>query len=212
MIRLFLSTADLGGYLFRITDNGGATADRYTVIFSDGDYLGLSGSPSHPQGFSQWGESIDVANVAERVEEGEEVDLSWGCLPEQVRGHILSRLNEGWADYLATLEAGKVPVSREAAEVNEGIHSSGGVGIYRHEDGKLWVRLDGSEQADDRGPYDTAREALLATLPDHYSLAGPEYHSTCVNDGPQTETAHPEIMAAVAALEARVEDAEPERC
>ena len=41
-MRLFETGADLGEYLFRITDNGGETADRYTVIFSDGDYLTMS--------------------------------------------------------------------------------------------------------------------------------------------------------------------------
>ena len=30
----------------------------------------------------------------------------------------------------------------------------------------------------DRGPYLTTRQALAATLPDDYSLSGPEYHSS----------------------------------
>ena len=42
--RLFISLKELAdsGYIFRITDNGGATLDRITVIFCDGDHLSLS--------------------------------------------------------------------------------------------------------------------------------------------------------------------------
>jgi len=36
-----------------IFDNGGATADRYTVIFSDGDMIAASTQPFHPQGIGQ---------------------------------------------------------------------------------------------------------------------------------------------------------------
>lgn len=208
MSDLIRDAAELGGYLFRITDNGGATADRYTVIFSDGDYLSLSAYPDSPLGVSQWGEQIDLAGVAERVEEGEEVDLSWGCLPESIRAHVLSRINEGWRDCLEAGEAGLrgFAKSREAAEVHEGLHTSGGTGIYAAGSG-FCIRLDSDNAGDDRGPYETFREALLNTLPDPYGLAGPEYHSPVINDGPQTDTAYPEILAAAAALEAKVREA-----
>jgi len=54
-----------------IYDNGGKTADRYTVVYAPfypatagGDrpyfpYVGMSGEPFHPQGFCQHGETED---------------------------------------------------------------------------------------------------------------------------------------------------------
>lgn len=57
----------------RVYDNGGETRDRYTVVYTGRYrhktggvfwYLGMSGSPYHPQGFGQHGESerqIDTA-------------------------------------------------------------------------------------------------------------------------------------------------------
>ncbi len=44
---LFRDAGDLGEYLFAILDDGGASGDRLTVAFSDGDYLALSRDPSH---------------------------------------------------------------------------------------------------------------------------------------------------------------------
>ncbi len=210
--RLFESAADLGGYLFRITDNGGATADRYTVVFSDGNYLTLSAGPSDPQGVSQWGERIDVAHLANCVEIGQEVDLSWGCLPENVRAHVLSRANDMWRDFLANVEAchpDAVKPSRADAGANEGGPECGGQGIYRK--GGLYFINRGEGADDDLGPFDTARAVLLASLPDEHDLSGPEYYSDALgNDGgDHTDTAHPEIMARVAALEERVSGAGP---
>lgn len=209
-MRLFETGADLGEYLFRITDNGGETADRYTVIFSDGDYLTMSAYPSHPQGVSLWGEAIDVQGVADRIEAGEEVDLSWGCLPESIRAHVLSRVNEGWRDFLEAVAA-KAPhavaPNRDAAEENDGLNSSGGKGLYLDDAGAYWIKRDNYEQGDDYGPFTDPVTALRWTLPEAYSLAGEEYHSTVMGDGaPHSETAHPEIMAAVAALEAKREN------
>ena len=54
----------------RVYDNGGETADRYTVVYTGNynagvprnvactQYVGMSGSPYHPQGFCQHGESF----------------------------------------------------------------------------------------------------------------------------------------------------------
>ena len=50
-----------------VYDNGGKTADRYTVIYQPRyvpgfgkvyEYLGMSGAPTHPQGFAQHGETL----------------------------------------------------------------------------------------------------------------------------------------------------------
>jgi hypothetical protein len=43
-----------------VFDNEGETFDRYTIIDQQGDMLGLSDDPTHPQGFSQFaGNCVD---------------------------------------------------------------------------------------------------------------------------------------------------------
>lgn len=202
MPQLFPNAASLAGHLFRIMDNGGASADRYTVLFSDGDALCLSGSPSHPQGVSMWAEGMDPATCEEWAETGAAVDLGFFDLPEHIRAHVLARVNEAWRDCLESIEAGgNVPTERAAAFPNEGTHLCGAEGIYST-GGRFFVRLDGPPE-DDRGPFDTAAEALRASLPDCYGLAGPEYHSPVISDS-DVGQADPERAAAVEALEARV--------
>jgi hypothetical protein len=206
MTDLFQSADDLGEYLFRIIDNGGASADRYTVATSDGDGFALSGAPSHPQGVSLSIEDLDPAYMETEVSEGRAVDLGWHDLPAHIRAHVIGRLNAAWGGYLADLESGGIPAERARAEVNEATHRDAGKGIYGTP-GAYFVRMDGPAE-DDRGPFATAREALLATLPDHYGLAGPEYHSTATNGASEAGEPSPEVAAAVAALEARVEAGE----
>lgn len=210
MLELFPTVADLAksGYVFRITDNGGASADRYTVIFSDGDYLAMSGAPSHPQGVSLSGDCIDLQGVAERVESGEEIDLALGDLPDGLAEHIRFRLNQGWADFLEAVDTNKpdaVAKTRELADPNEGLCDQGGIGIYAAGDG-FCVRLDTDDAREDRGPFMNARDALLATLPDQYSLAGEEYHSTVTVGRLEPDS---EVLAKVADLTA-AEDAKYE--
>jgi hypothetical protein len=187
MADLFATVADLAksGYVFRIQDNGAATADRYTVVFSDGDYLALSAFPSHPSyGVSLWGENLNPQTLADDVENGDAVDLALGDLPEGLADHIRARINEAWRDFLEAGEAGDpsaVAPDRETAQTYEGLHDQGGVGIYRAPDG-FRVKDDNSygaadPQAADPGPFATFREAFLNTLPQDYSLSGPEYHS-----------------------------------
>lgn len=206
-LRLFHSEKELAasGYIFRIQDNGGATVDRYTVAFCDGDYLSLSACPSHPLGVSQWGERIDVQHLQEEAEQGRAVDLQFGDLPDSIRAHVVSRVNDGWRDFLNRVRLGDpsaVADDRESVdELNEGIHDSGGKGIYRDTNGAYWVAMDGGP--DDRGPFATPRAALAATLPDEYSLSGPEYHSSC---DASSLNPMPHVVQAIAALEARVSE------
>jgi hypothetical protein len=199
-MNVFEKPEDLSDYLFRIVDNGGSSADRYTVVFSDGSYLGMSGSPTHPQGVSMWGEGIDPQVLEDWVEEGSAIDLALGDLPPHLVQHILDRNNEGLEDLLDAVEQ-KLPHAvsdtRDAAEANEGGSDTLGKGIYL-KDGKYMVKMDGGP--DDRGPFDSAREAVLNTLPDEYSLSGPEYHSGV---DLLRMTPDPAVLAAVKALEAR---------
>jgi hypothetical protein len=207
----FPTVAELAasGYVFRIQDNGGESADRYTVVFCDGDYIGMSGAPSHPQGVSIWGEGIDPAAMVEWAEEGRAVDLALGDLSEYLREHIRARVNEAWRDFLEAGERGDpsaVAPNRAAAQTYEGLHNQGGVGIYRAPNG-FRVKDDNSygepdPQAADPGPFATFREAFLNTLPQDYSLSGPEYHSP--EDVGRLEPSA-EVAAELAALEARVD-------
>lgn len=200
MADVFAKPEDLSDYLFRIVDNGGSSADRYTVVFSDGSCLSMSGNPTHPQGVSLCDEWIDPQIVAEWVEKGEAVDLALGDLPEHLVQHIMFRNNEGLEDFLASVEAmdsSVVAKNRESAEANEGLYDSLGKAIYT-EDGKFFVRMEGGP--DDRGPFETAREVVLATMPDQYSLAGEEYHSTV---DVMRLAPSPEVLMAVSELEAR---------
>ena len=42
----------------RCYDSGpDGSIDRYTVVYPDNSYVGMSGAPFHPQGFCQYGES-----------------------------------------------------------------------------------------------------------------------------------------------------------
>lgn len=82
-------------------DNGGATLDRYTV-FPRGRgwgpvwnparrqrvrmFLGLSSAPSHPFGFSQWGEDTPGRHLGRRI--------AWANLPEHIRQHATARIAE----------------------------------------------------------------------------------------------------------------------
>jgi len=203
MKRVFEKPEDMSEYLFRIVDNGGSSADRYTVVFSDGSYLGMSGSPTSPQGVSMAGEDIDPQVLEEWVENGEAVDLALGDLPKHLVDHILYRNNEGLEDFLEAVE-NKAPhavsADRDSAEANEGIYDTLGKGIYLVGD-QYMVKMEGGP--DDRGPFDTAREAILATMPDQYSLSGPEYHPGL---DVMRMTPDPEVLEAVAKLEARRND------
>ena len=112
MTDLFPTLDDLKPFIFRITDNGGESADRYTVITNDGDYYAMSGAPFHPQGVGMTGEGIDVQGVAERVEAGVERDIRWHDLPADCQRCVHDGLNMGYADYI---EAAPAATSREEA-------------------------------------------------------------------------------------------------
>jgi len=76
-------------------DNGAKTIDRYTVLIGapfwcdymgrDVPYIAMSDAPTHPQGFSQWGEMPS----ANRAACGKHV--AWLDLPEHIRAHVIAR-------------------------------------------------------------------------------------------------------------------------
>lgn len=197
MSELFQSYADLESFIFRITDNGGATSDNITVLFCDGDSLILWGD----SGASNWYEGDIVQAMQDSVEEGREVDLQFGNLSEANQRAVLYRLNEAFGDYLSDCEAGKhIARNREVAEEFEGSYNSFGQGVYRAPDGYYFVKHENGNE-DDYGPFEEVREALLATLPTDYSLAGPEYHSPyCAGSVNASE----EAAEALAKLKAKV--------
>ncbi len=201
---MFVDMAGLAasGYVFRVMDNGGRTADRYTAVFCDGTYLAMSADPSHPQGVSQCGEFCDPGLLAEAEKEGEEVTLSLADLPERVARHVLERVNASFSDFLRELEGGggnAVAARRVDAEPHGGGRDDAGLGIYGSA-GRFFVRSEGDGTDGDPGPFPTLREAVIATLPQDYSLSGPEHHPAVRPDAP----ADPARAARVAALEERL--------
>jgi len=173
---LFQSLDDLKPFIFRITDNGGATADRFTIVTCDGDYFGSSAYPTHPQGFFQSGEGLDPIWQAERVETGEDRDLRWIDLPESVRNCVMRSLNEGFSGWL---ETGCEFTSRDEAGNYDGCWNPNRdfSPIYRDGDSFKVKDSDREFMGEPEESFATFREAVLYILPDDYCLSGPEYHT-----------------------------------
>ena len=76
--------------IYKVYDNGGKTIDRYTVLTEPYHFgkscecLGLSDNPSHPQGFSQWGDCYEGPQLGK--------EISFEELPKNVQDHVLQRL------------------------------------------------------------------------------------------------------------------------
>lgn len=189
-MKLFDALEDLKTFIFRITDNGGESADRYTVVTNDGDYFAMSSSPFHPQGVGLTGEGYDPTGGQSRVEDKVDRDIRWIDLPSDCQRCVQDGLNAGFSDWL---EAFVPPRTRsEAAHNGDGVRLAdrAGEGVYGTSGDYRVKTENGDEDADDdRGPYETVREAVLASLPDQHDLSGEEYHSTIdmwnVDGGPK---------------------------
>lgn len=148
-------------------------------MYSDGTYQCSSSNPNHPQGVFLSGDGFDPL-LAEDVESGRKIDLRWIDLPDSVQGAVFASLNQSFSDWF---ERFSPPSNREDATEYGGsdLVNRAGEGIYGV-DGNYRIRIeaypDDGSGSDDLGPYTTIREALLDTLPGHYDIAGPEYHST----------------------------------
>lgn len=67
----------------KIYDNDGESFDRYSIIYQNGDFLGMSHNPTHPQGFCCWAckeQYIDGPHL------GKEIDFTQ--LPKECQNHL----------------------------------------------------------------------------------------------------------------------------
>jgi len=86
----------------RCYDNGGSTADRYTIVFSGNFkgrnrrcyYIGCSSTPFHPQSICQHGDSADVIDKPKYSHLGKKVKFETLC--DDVKKVIMSDYNEFW--------------------------------------------------------------------------------------------------------------------
>jgi hypothetical protein len=92
-MREVISDDDIRSMIDAVTDNGGKTADRYAVFFGGGDVLGMSGAPTHPQGFSQWSEGHYDSEVKD------DKQINFDELPEGIQAHVFTRMREGYRDF-----------------------------------------------------------------------------------------------------------------
>ncbi len=79
--------------MFHVWDNGGTTADRYTVAHKDdlkhpdrsgnSDMLGMSHNPTDPQGFSQFGSGKAGAHLGKKI--------PFESLPNHLQNHVKDR-------------------------------------------------------------------------------------------------------------------------
>ena len=97
---------DAPEYILDVLDNKGTSVDRYTVMFcgsqliSDGTrkgtyifYLAMSDAPTHPQGFSQWGE-LEPYQAASFRYKSSHHRIKWLDLPLHIREHVMARVTE----------------------------------------------------------------------------------------------------------------------
>lgn len=70
-----------------IWDNGGETADRYTVFLTDGSAIGLSDDANMPNGFNMWVDALPGDHLGTQVQ--------WTDLPDVVQQAVVNRLDSG---------------------------------------------------------------------------------------------------------------------
>lgn len=154
-------------YLFRIVKNN--VSNEITVIFSDGSYFVISDSLFERNGGS-WFDRININAISDGIETGEYTDLKWYDLSDSIRTEIIEGINFDY-DYSKVNDC---PVFENKEDVNihhYGTYMSSGEGIFKR------VCYFINQEDGMRGPFKTYTEAYRCSLPDHYSLAGPEYQS-----------------------------------
>ena len=90
---LFASWSDLESEgTVAVTDNGGRTANRYTLILRDGYALTFGSDAARPQGFSDWeGEPVHHADIRDWIANGY---VLVDDVQEPLQDHLLARINE----------------------------------------------------------------------------------------------------------------------
>lgn len=86
----------------RCYDNGGATFDRYTVVFTGRykkngryfEYLGMSANPFHPQGFGQHGEHTTQIDRPSYAHLGKKISFS--DLPKDCQECVMWDYKSNW--------------------------------------------------------------------------------------------------------------------
>jgi len=86
----------------RCYDNGGKTADRYTIVFSGNfsgrngqcHYLGCCDNPYHPQGIGMHGSSNEIIDYPTYSHLGKKVKFE--TLPEMVKKIIINDYSYFW--------------------------------------------------------------------------------------------------------------------
>jgi len=85
-----------------IWDNGGKTLDRYTVVFPDQSYVGISEDPYHPCGFFQHGDGLKYFVKQPKTFQGDK-RISFEDLPIACQLAIIQELQDikqGEIDFL----------------------------------------------------------------------------------------------------------------
>jgi len=79
-----------------IYDNGGKSIDRYSIVFKDGDLVGMSDNPKSPQGFNQYSGNIKEWGLKDLNHLGKKVSYSdLEKLPKDVLDAIEDRIRSG---------------------------------------------------------------------------------------------------------------------
>lgn len=149
------------GYIDSIVDDG-VSADRITVVFADGDMLGMDETGV---GFSQMVGKVDEAWLEETIDDGSQVHLGINDLKPETKAHILGRVNAFFEDALEDLAAGRGHQGRRDVERRGDLwvegDDSAGKGIYW--DGENFHVA--CAEGDDLGPFADPKDAMIATLP-----------------------------------------------
>ena len=179
MHKIFNNPSDLKDYIFRIIQDDRTEKPNITIVFSDGKYVTITDNVKSSQTELQLGEHIDIRAIHQSILNGEQKDICLGNLSGKHLQIILSVANENNQNAFnrALIELNKHDrLARESVGKNTTLPSCAGTGIYKEH--HLYYVKNSSDEIEDYGPYEKLEDAFAQTLPDRYSIAGPEYHAT----------------------------------
>jgi hypothetical protein len=85
-----MTTARKPKAITHVYDNGGKTADRYTIVTDIPEgrgmfaCIGMSSAPTHPQGVSQWSSCQVGRHLGKKI--------PWAKLPAHIHNHAAARV------------------------------------------------------------------------------------------------------------------------